>query len=131
MNADRRRLATIILALAMIAGGLALISRGQGQSDRSNLEHQGLIPYSPSRIEWLALRLQAYYGNTQFGDRMHKIVYMRSGPETITIVVQYTIGVNREIMNKDVETARELVDIEAKAQGWTWVQVKEQYLKQE
>ena len=96
---------------------------------RKTPAHPGLEPYTPSKTEWMALKLQSYYGSTSFDGNRYRLTYLRSGPETITIVVHYLTGVDRELMNKEVESALRISRAEGRANNWDWIEIKEKYEK--
>lgn len=86
----------------------------------------GLQPYTPTRIEWLALSLQAQLRQDATVDLPFSLNIINPDHETILIFVRYQPNVDREIMNMAVETAREVTWITARSYGWnSWVKVKE------
>lgn len=86
----------------------------------------GLQPYTPNRIEWLALMLQAQLRQDATADSPFSLNVVNSDHETIFIFVRYQPNADREIMNMAVDTAREVTQITAKSYGWSsWVKIKE------
>ena len=112
-------------ALLLVASVVA-IAGAQTKTSTASV-HPGLEPHTPSRIEWLALSLQSYYGDASFHIKKHKVTYIYTGPETSTILVHYVTGVDRAEMNKDVESARRIIEIEKRSLDWDWVEVREKY----
>ena len=46
--------------------------------------------------------------------------------DTLLIYVRYLPTVNRQVMNMNIDTARKVISIKAKAHGWTkWLRIKE------
>jgi hypothetical protein len=86
----------------------------------------GFQPYTPTRIEWLALSLQSNLRQDATVDSPFSLNVVNSDHETILILVRYQPNADREIMNMSVETAREVTQITAKSYGWnSWVKIKE------
>jgi hypothetical protein len=118
----------MIMAVVFV---LVLTSSRTLAQDAQTGTSPGLQPYTPSKIEWLALELNAYHRTGALGKDGYSITYIAVGADTITILVQYIEGVDREAMNVTVEAAREVADIVCKSHKWNWVKTKEQYKKYE
>jgi len=88
----------------------------------------GTEPYTPTKLEWLAVILNATRDNNLAGDNF-LIWYSTSGDDTIEIFVQYAPDVRREWMNQMVEKYRGEVETVARNYGWNWVKVREKYRK--
>jgi hypothetical protein len=115
MNATARCLAALLAAF--------LLSTGAAQVPRTR---PGLEPYTPTRIEWLALVLNASLRQDASVDNPFTLSIVNSDDETILIFVRYQSNVNREIMNTAIDTAHKVIDITTKSYGWErWVKVKE------
>jgi hypothetical protein len=117
---------TLLIAYAL---GITFPGFSCGQVNTEKAGGPGFVRYTPSRIEWLALELQAYYGDTSFGNERHKVNFLVDGDDTIIIVVHYLSGVDREQMNKRVESARRIIGLSARNRGWNWVKIKEVFEK--
>ena len=87
--------------------------------------HPGAQPHTPSRIEWLLIRLQAAMRQSLTNETKFLIDFTAFDPETILIMVRYYPTVDREAMNITLDTARKVVHINASSYGWNWVKVKE------
>lgn len=86
----------------------------------------GLQSYTPNRIEWLALILEAQLRQDATVDSPFSLHVVNSDHETILIFVRYQPNADREIMNMAVDTAREVTQMTAKSYGWSsWVKIKE------
>lgn len=100
-----------------------LVSTALAQSIPSK---PGLQPYTPNRIEWLALLCNDQLRQNSSVDFPFSLNIVQSDHETLLIVVRYQPNVNREIMNATIDTARQVIMITAKSYGWDkWVKVKE------
>lgn len=88
---------------------------------------EGAKPYTPSRLEWLALDMEVRSRpetSEGSGFSMHFVPLEDS--DTIRIDVRYSPTVNREIINISISAAREMITIHSKANGWTsWLKIKE------
>lgn len=86
----------------------------------------GLTPYTPTRIEWLALAVNSQLRQDASADFPFSLSVVQSDHETLLIFVRYHTTVNREIMNRTIDTAREVITSTAKSYGWdNWVKIRE------
>ena len=86
----------------------------------------GLTPYTPTEIEWLALTMRASLRQDASTDSPYSLDIILMDHETLLIVVRYHPTVNREIMNRTIDTAREVITSTAKSYGWdNWVKIRE------
>ena len=86
----------------------------------------GLQPYTPNRIEWLALLCNNQLRQDASVDIPFSINIVQRDHETLLILVRYQPNVNREIMNASIDTARQVIMITAKSYGWDkWLKIKE------
>lgn len=86
----------------------------------------GLQPYIPTRIEWLALVSNDQLKQDATVDMPFSLSVVATDHETLLIFVRYQPNVDREPMNKMIETARDVIMITAKGYGWEkWVKIKE------
>ena len=88
---------------------------------------EGSKPYTPSRLEWLAVELNA---NLRVSMSVNNGYLMSFVPiekeDTILIYVRYLPNVNREVMNISINGAREVISIKTKQYGWnSWLKVRE------
>jgi hypothetical protein len=101
------------------------------ERDKSNEQQTpnrpGLTPYTPTKIEWLALVVNSQLRQDASADVPFSLSVVQSDHETLVIFVRYHPTVNREIMNRTIETAREVIKSTAKSYGWDkWVTIREQ-----
>ncbi len=87
----------------------------------------GAQPYTPSRLEWLALELNAEQRIELSEESGFAMTFVPVENENaILIFVRYLENVNREIMNTNIDTARKVISMKAKSHGWdSWLKVKE------
>jgi hypothetical protein len=85
------------------------------------------MPYTPSRLEWLAVDLNAQLRTDLTETTGYQLQLIPiAGRDTILIFVRYLPSVDREAMNMGIDAARKVIAIESKSYGWsTWLRVKE------
>lgn len=89
---------------------------------------EGMKPYTPTRLEWLALELNANYKQDMNDSEGYMIGFVALEKEnTILIYVSYNKQTRRELMNRGIDHARTIVEKEARSRGWdSWLRVKEE-----
>jgi hypothetical protein len=87
----------------------------------------GLTPYSPTKIEWLALDVRSQLQQNASADSPFFLSVVHVDHETLLISVRYLTTVNREMMNSTIDSARKVIMSTAKSYGWdNWVKIREQ-----
>jgi hypothetical protein len=110
---------TAVLFLLALA---TVVAFAQGRT--ATLE--GSRPYTPTRLEWLAVDLNARMRHDMSAEKEFTMAFVRIEKEdAILIYVDYLPSVNRQRMNQTVDTARQVIAIESKGRGWPWLKVKE------
>jgi hypothetical protein len=106
---------------------IALFLLGVLVGSAQNRITEGARPYTPSRLQWLAVYMQAAARKDISVADGYSIGFAGLESEnTILIYVRYLPSVNREIMNGAIETARMIIDGRAKAEGWSsWLKIRE------
>lgn len=95
-------------------------------SEQQTPNQPGLTPYTPTEIEWLALTMRASLRQDASTDYPYSLDIILVDHETLLIAVRYHPTVNREIMNRTIDTAREVIMSTAKNYGWDkWVKIRE------
>lgn len=86
----------------------------------------GLTQYTPTQIEWLALIMNSQLREHPSIESPYSLDIVQMDHETLLIFVRYHPTVNREIMNRSINTAREVIMMTAKSYGWNnWVKIRE------
>lgn len=86
----------------------------------------GLHSFSPRRIDWLVTTLQASLRDDEMQTKSFQLEITSPDPETILVYVRYLPDVDRAVMNSEIDTARQVIEITAKSYGWeNWVKVRE------
>src|ERR1035441_7635624 len=87
---------------------------------------EGSKPYTPTRLEWLAVDLNARMRRDMTAENEFTMAFVRLEKEdAILIYVDYLPSVDRQRMNQTVDTARKVIAVESKGRGWPWLKVKE------
>jgi|GEM_PF-3545962 len=117
----RPHLLTAVAATALLVPASVFAVRGQQTL-------QGGLPYVPTRIEWLALVSQASLRHSAATGpySAYDLGIVNKDGTTIVIYVRYLPTVDREVLNKAVETAKTALQIRAKGYGWdSWLKIEE------
>jgi hypothetical protein len=119
----KTKLIIIIVALTLLP---LLSSRGVGADVEKQIP-EGMKPYVPSRLEWLAVELNAMYRIDLVEAEGFSVTYIAlDAQDTILIYVRYSRKTVREAMNLGIDNARKLVEMATKSRGWdSWVKVRE------
>lgn len=87
----------------------------------------GMLPYAPTRLEWLALDLEASYHQDFSRDSDYSLHYISKPPNTVVIYVHYVSEASAGTVDNAIDTAKQLVDQDASTHGWSsWVKVQVQ-----
>lgn len=86
----------------------------------------GLERYTPTRLEWAALELQASHGDTWSPENETVMVNYRPGEDgnTIVCVIQYTAGTSSALLSMIRDTTKEVFRIYREAKGWVWLNLR-------
>jgi hypothetical protein len=95
-------------------------------AEQANLP-EGMKPYIPTRLEWLALELNASYRTDLHDLSGYMISFIPIEAEnTILIYVGHTRQTHREAMNIAIGYAHKLIEKTSKSKGWnSWLKVRE------
>ena len=111
---------------AIFAAGVVLALHCATTYGQQTQSKPGLLSYTPTRIEWLALFVNAQLHQHASVENPFSLDVVQSDHETLLIFVRYHPKTDREIMNRSIETAREVIRITANGYGWAnWVKVRE------
>ena len=100
--------------------------KGESRNEQQAPSRAGLTPYTPTQIEWLALTVNSQLRHEATADNPYDLSVVQEDHETLLIVIRYHPTVNREMMNRIIDTAREAIRSTAKRYGWDkWVKIRE------
>ena len=112
-----------ILKLAM-QSAVPSVQPGRAQLGRAQ---PGMTPYTPTRLEWLALDLEASYHEDIGRNSDYSLHYLPKPPNTVLIFVHYKSEASAETVNHAIDAAKEVVYQDASSHGWrSWVKVEVQ-----
>jgi hypothetical protein len=95
-------------------------------SAQSPARTEGAKPYTPSRLEWLALTMEAQSRLELSLDSFSIDFVAVENENAILIFVRYLPKANRELMNLRIEHNRNLINTMAKNRGWSgWLKIRE------
>lgn len=122
----------IVAVAAVLVAIVAVTESGLTLAQTEQAEKPGAQAYSPSRLDWLATNLSAYYRKSMAADG-YSIDYLPVGEEdAILILVRAYPQADAQAMQKDILAAHKLVTITAHSYGWDgWVKVKDKMEKQQ
>lgn len=84
------------------------------------------MPYTPTRIEWLALDLEASYHQDFGRNGGISLHYLAKPPNTVLVFIHYTSEASAETVDNAIETAKQLVKQDAASHNWSWVKIEVQ-----
>src|SRR5215469_18536946 len=87
----------------------------------------GMTPYTPTRLEWLALDLEASYHEDIARNSVYSLHYLPKPPNTVLIFVHYKSEASAETVNHAIDSAKDVVYQDASSHGWrSWVKIEVQ-----
>jgi hypothetical protein len=118
---DSRTLIRVIHFLLL----LAVLCGSAHPEGRPALE--GNRPYTPTRLEWIAVELNAELRVDLSESTGYSMQFVPIGnADTIVIWVLYLPSVNREVMNMAIDSAKKIMATRTKSHGWSsWLKVTE------
>jgi hypothetical protein len=78
-----------------------------------------MMPYTPSRLDWLAVDLEASYRSEMKTTDSTAVSYLPQAPDTIIILVQYTDRTSAGLVDSSAEVGKIFVNREATRLGWS------------
>lgn len=113
-----KRIIFVICAILSLAG-VAVMSNSPAQP--------GMLPYTPTRLEWLTVDLEASYHQDFSRDSNYSLHYLPKPPNTVLIFVHYTAETSTGNLEKAIDAAKQQVNQDASSHGWSsWVKVEVQ-----
>jgi len=125
----QRSNATIqVLIVTLLSLGVSVVLcpplRAQGTS-KAATDRPGDATYTPTKLEWAALELQADYGNNWTKESPVAVAF---GPlndgKTVLCLLQYTPDVAAETVKTERDTKRILFEKYVHNRGWSWLRLQ-------
>lgn len=113
--------------LIVIIPAILLISTFTTHAEQGAAIQEGMKPYTPTRLEWLAVELNASNRTDAYGLEGYALSFIPLEKEnTILIYVLYSEYTNRQAMNIGIKAAHEVIESNLKSRGWdSWIKVRE------
>lgn len=113
---------TRVLALSLVVGvAMFLQSVGASVADRP-----GDGKYTPTKLEWAALELQATYGNTNWTrDNPIATTFLpKADGKTILCLLQYAPDVTAQSLKSNRDTEKLVFDKFVASRNWSWLRLE-------
>lgn len=115
---------SIVVTCAAVAGFVAALATLHSRAAPVPTE-PGMTLYTPTRLEWLALDLEASYHQDFARDNDYSLHYIAKPPNTVLLFVHYTSEASAETVDNAIDTAKQLVKQDAISHGWSsWVKAE-------
>jgi len=127
-----------MISLAGLQDGLVAVSFAKEQQMP---DQPGLTPYTPTKIEWLALTVNSQLQYEHHSNDPYELYVAQADHDTLQIFIQYQPAVyprvrageprpfpggDPKIMKSKIKAVRETIMTAAKRYGWdTWVKIQE------
>jgi len=116
-----------VITLVCTLSFVALVCSVRAMHARTDSRAPGMLPYSPTRLEWLELELQANYREEDDTDpdTYHTLDFTTTAPDTVVVLVQYSNRTSAIIVDRMVEHGKRLAKKEVASYGWSsWVKIE-------
>jgi hypothetical protein len=117
-------LAVLVSGFGVLALLLPLSARAiNGKAATS--DRPGDVLYTPTKLEWAALELQADFGRNWTNEDHVAISYMQGGDgKTIQCSLQYTPDVSAQALKTSRDVAQVLFDRYKASRSWSWLRLQ-------
>jgi hypothetical protein len=115
---------TLVLLVGLLGGSSALLRPVRAQSPA--IDRPGDAIYTPTKLEWTALELQADYGQTNWTSETPVTINFSplNDGNTVLCLLQYTPEVPAATVKIDRDSAQKVFDIYAGSRGWSWLRLQ-------
>jgi hypothetical protein len=111
----------------LLVGVAKLVYPLQAQGGQTTAPNRpGDTAYTPTKLEWAALELQANYGNTSWTSETPVMITFLEGADgkTILCILQYTPDVSAQVLKINRDSEQIVFDKYAEGRGWTWLRLQ-------
>ena len=109
----------VALSVSFFAGAMTMLC--STQKNASPL----MEPYTPTRLEWLALDLESRFKSQLEGGDISSLDFTAIAPDTILISVLYTNDASAAFVDRIIDTAKGFVEKDALSYGWSkWIRIR-------
>jgi len=120
----------LVLLVGLLGGSSVLLRPVRAQATVENktpaIDRPGDAIYTPTKLEWSALELQADSGQTNWTSEtpvMINFLPLADG-NTVLCLLQYTPEVPAATVKIDRDSAQKVFDIYAGSRGWSWLRLQ-------
>lgn len=117
----------LLIELLALLAILTLPCRVGAQTGKTTpAERPGDAPYTPTRLEWAALELQAGFGsNTWTSETPVMINYTATDDgTTVLCLLQYTPDTPAQVVKINRDAAQHVFDKYVASHGWEWLRLR-------
>jgi hypothetical protein len=110
------------------------VDKRDHRSEQQMPNRPGLTPYTPTKIEWLALAVNSQLQYERHAEDLYEVYVVQADHETLEILVRDHLGRSSRqrsttklaIMKSKIKTTRELIMATARRYGWeNWIRIRE------
>ena len=113
----------VTVASVALLGAICFCAYATSQDNQDKLE--GSKAYIPSRLEWLAVDLNASLRVSFSNENKYYMGFAHGQDDSIIIYIRYMPDVNRELMNKTIDSTKEIIKMRLESHKWTSIKIKE------
>jgi hypothetical protein len=126
MQRSAYRLSALTLGVMLLVGVVKIVYPLQAQGAHTAANRTGDTAYTPTKLEWAALELQADYGNTNWTSETPVMITFLEGTDgtTMLCVLQYTPEVPAQVLKITRDSEQNVFDKYAEGRGWTWLRLQ-------
>jgi hypothetical protein len=119
----------LMLLVGLLGGSSVLLhpvrAQATGENKTSAIDRPGDVTYTPTKLEWAALELQAYYGqNWTSEERVATSFSQLNDGRTVLCLLQPTPDVSVETLKTEREVKQFEFDRYTKSRGWSWLRLQ-------
>ena len=114
---------TLVLLVGLLGGSLVRLRPVRAQS--RPIDRPGDAIYTPTKLEWAALELQASYGQQWTSEDPLIINYLPlPDGKTVLCLLQYTSEVPAALVKSGRDSAQKVFDLYTGNRGWPWLRLE-------
>jgi hypothetical protein len=114
---------TLVLLVGLLGGSSALFRPVRAQSPA--IDRPGDAIYTPTKLEWAALELQASYGQQWTSEDPVTINFLPlTDGSTILCLLQYTLDTTAATVKTARDTDQRIFQKYADTRGWSWLHLQ-------
>lgn len=114
-----------VVFLALLLGSISAPWR-HVRAQAAGIDGPGDVIYTPTKLEWAALELQANYGQTNWTSETPVMINFlpQNDGNTVLCLLQYTPEVPAATVKINRDSAQKVFDTYAGSRGWSWLRLQ-------